>query len=58
MKFCILIDCENSAFDNREEEIERIIEEYLEAGIRETKLRDINGNIVGEVFYRRNISLD
>lgn len=54
MRVTITIDTSNAAFDNNQTtEIQRILcdiaNKIADFGIREKVLRDINGNIVGEL---------
>ena len=54
MKFTVSIDCNNSAFDDGNTELARILRDLatrLDNGVTQAILKDINGNIVGQAEF-------
>ena len=53
------IQCDNAAFeDSPEQEVARILKELSEKiayGLSDTNLRDINGNIVGNMYVNEYV---
>jgi len=54
MDFSIKINCDNAAFDHKEKEVKRILEniiKQLEDGIDANMIQDVNGNNVGDFYF-------
>ena len=56
MKLNLTINIDNDVFfEEPETELGRIFRVIIRGGFKETLIKDINGNIVGDLIYTKNI---
>jgi cytochrome c-type biogenesis protein CcmH/NrfF len=54
MNFVLKVGCDNAAFEDPDIEVSRILREVagrVEAGQKNGRIMDVNGNSVGEFFF-------